>query len=105
MNWLEKVIRYGMLRSEKLVVENILEKLKYEYNGQLFRGNLKSFVQEVAEASGVHTNTVYYVIRRLKELGILEEAIVNGKDYIVLSKRFSSRMIKLGREYSEWLKT
>jgi|GEM_PF-2369854 predicted transcriptional regulator len=103
-SWLDKAFEYGMIKGNKLAYENLLEKLKIEHNGKLFLGNLKRFVQEVAEVSNISDRQVYNMIKRLEELGILERVIINGKDYIAFSKAFGSRTIKLGRIYWEWLK-
>lgn len=103
MSWFEKAFQYGLLRGNRLAYENLLEKLKIEHDGRLFVGELKKFKQEVARASGISERQVHNMIQKLRELGVISAVVINNKEYLVLSKTFGSRMVKLGREYWDWL--
>lgn len=87
------------------VVTNMLEAIKYEYNGKLPRWELKTFIERFAKNSEFSERQLYRYINTLRALGFLDDLIEVGtqKHYIVLSKKFGSRMNALYREYKKWL--
>ena len=104
VSWLDKAFEYGIFRGNKLAYENVLDKLKFEYEGRLFVGNLKKFKEEVARASGISERQIHNIIQNLREKGIIEAVIIDNKEYLVLSKTFGSRLVKMGRNYWDWLR-
>ena len=102
-SWLEKAFEYGIFRGNRIAYENVLDKLKIEYNGRLFVGNLKKFKEDVARASGISERQVHNIIQNLREKGVLDAVIIDNKEYLVLSKTFGSRLVKMGRNYWDWL--
>ena len=87
------------------VLTNMLETIKYEYDGKLPRWELKRFVQRFAENSGFSERQIYRYINTLKALGFLDDyvEISTGEHYVVLSKKFGSKMLTLYRHYKTWL--
>lgn len=87
------------------VVTNMLEAVKYEYEGKLPRWELKRFVERFAKSSGFSDRQLYRYINTLKALGFIDEYVEVGtqKQYLVLSKRFGSRMNTFYRLYKKWL--
>nr|ADF80199.1 tn2-4p [Thermococcus nautili] len=109
---IEKLVEMGAFPARKKtktetirVVSNMLEAIKYEYNGRLPRWELKTFVTRFANQSKFSERQIYRYINELKALGFLEDIVDVGtqKHYIVLSKRFGSRMLALYRDYNKWL--
>ena len=88
------------------LITNILEAIKHEYDGKLPRWELKKFVQRFAESSKFSKRQIYRYIHTLKALGFLDDyvEISTGRHYIILSKRFGSKMLDLYRKYNTWLK-
>ncbi|ASJ03812.1 hypothetical protein A3L09_10665 (plasmid) [Thermococcus profundus] len=86
-------------------ITNMLEAIKHEYDGKLPRWELKHFVQRFSRNSGFSERQIYRYINSLRALGFLDDYVElsTGKHYIVLSKRFGSRMLDLYRKYRAWL--
>lgn len=87
------------------VLTNMLEAIKYEHEGKLPRWELKAFVERFAQSSGFSERQIYRYINTLKALGFLDDYVdlATGKHYIVLSKKFGSRMLDLYRKYRAWI--
>nr|WP_192963171.1 hypothetical protein [Thermococcus sp. IRI48] len=109
---IERLVEMGAFPARKKtkaetirVVSNMLEAIKYEYNGRLPRWELKAFVTRFAKQSKFSERQIYRYINELKALGFLDDFVDIGtqKQYIVLSKRFGSKMLGLYRDYKKWL--
>ena len=87
------------------VLTNMLEAIKIEYEGKLPRWELKAFVERFARSSGFSERQIYRYINTLKSVGLLDDYVEIGtqKHYIVLSKKFGSRMLSLYRIHKRWL--
>lgn len=94
------IIKEGWIRR----YTNILNGIKYRYEGKLPKWELKGFLEEMAKIEKTTLRQEYNHFRKLRQLGFVESMILGSGEYWILSDRFGSKLWRIYKKYREWLK-
>jgi len=83
---------------------NILNGIKYQYEGRLPKWELKNFLTHISQIEKTSLRQEYNHFKRLRQLGFIESLITANGEYWIISDKFSSKLWKIYKSYRNWIK-